>query len=81
MLTSTLISKRLKAGPEYKKERHEGRFRPKKPDKDNIEKIYFDAMNGMIWGDDNQVIDGRTRKFYSMKPRTVIRIKELEGVQ
>lgn len=64
-----------------KQERHEGRYRPKKPDKDNIEKIYFDAMNGVIFEDDKQIVNGRTRKYYSMKPRTIIRIKELDPIE
>lgn len=64
-----------------KQERHEGRYRPKTPDTDNIEKIYFDAMNGMIWEDDKQVVDCRVQKLYSMKPRTVIRVMEIEPVE
>ena len=64
-----------------KQERHEGRYRPKKPDFDNIEKIYCDAMNGVIFEDDNQIVNCRIRKYYSMNPRTIIRIKELEPIE
>lgn len=64
-----------------KQERHEGRYRPKKPDKDNIEKIYFDAMNKVIFLDDKQIVSGRTRKYYSMNPRTIIRVTELEPIE
>lgn len=45
-----------------------------KPDFDNIGKKYSDMMNGNIWLDDNLVIDGTIRKFYSIKPRVEINI-------
>lgn len=61
-----------------KQERHEGKYRPKTPDTDNIVKILFDAMNGMIWEDDKQVVSSKVDKYYSTKPRTIIRIKELK---
>lgn len=70
-----------KSWSDAKKERHEGQYRPKTPDTDNIEKIYFDAMNGMIWKDDKQVVDCRVQKLYSMKPRIQILIKELEPIE
>lgn len=60
-----------------KRKKHEGEYRPKKPDKDNIEKIIYDSMNGMILKDDNQIVDGRTRKFYSEKPCTEIIITKI----
>jgi Holliday junction resolvase RusA-like endonuclease len=33
-----------------------------KPDRDNLEKAIFDAMKGVIFLDDGQICDGRTRK-------------------
>ena len=36
-----------------------------KPDKDNIEKIVLDALNGAAYDDDKQIVDGRTRKLYA----------------
>jgi len=60
-----------------KQERHEGQYRPKKPDADNYSKLLLDAMNGMIYEDDNQVVDLQVKKFYSMKPCTVIGIEEI----
>jgi Holliday junction resolvase RusA-like endonuclease len=42
-----------------------------KPDKDNLEKLILDALTvkdgdvkGDFWADDNQVCDGRVRKYY-----------------
>jgi Holliday junction resolvase RusA-like endonuclease len=46
-----------------------------KPDVDNLEKTYLDALNNYIWDDDGQIIDGRTRKYYSVHPRVEIKIK------
>ena len=37
----------------------------KKPDIDNIAKTYLDAMNGVIFKDDTQVIDLHVKKVYS----------------
>jgi Holliday junction resolvase RusA-like endonuclease len=37
----------------------------KKPDIDNIAKTYLDAMNGVIFKDDTQVIDLHVKKLYS----------------
>jgi Holliday junction resolvase RusA-like endonuclease len=46
-----------------------------KPDVDNLEKTYLDALNGFVWDDDGLVVDGRTRKYYSVHPRVEIKIK------
>ena len=37
----------------------------KKPDIDNIAKTYLDAMNGVIFKDDTQVVDLHVKKVYS----------------
>jgi Holliday junction resolvase RusA-like endonuclease len=34
-----------------------------KPDRDNLEKAIFDALKGILFLDDGQICDGRTRKF------------------
>lgn len=46
----------------------------KKPDVDNLFKIVSDALNGMAYKDDSQVFDGRTIKYYSMRPRVEVTI-------
>lgn len=60
-----------------------GQIRPvMKPDWDNVAKM-TDALNLIVWVDDKQIVDGRARKFYSDRPRTVVRvftIEEAEGV-
>jgi Holliday junction resolvase RusA-like endonuclease len=46
----------------------EGRVRPTgRPDWDNFGKI-TDALNGVVWKDDAQIVDGRAVKLYSDKP-------------
>lgn len=44
----------------------------KKPDRDNLEKGVKDALKGLLWRDDSQVVDGRTAKMYGDPPRVVI---------
>lgn len=50
-----------------------GELRPdKKPDADNILKVVADALNGVAYDDDKQIITMHCSKFYSMHPRIVI---------
>lgn len=39
-----------------------------KPDKDNVIKAIYDGLNGVVWRDDVQVVDGRQRKRYAATP-------------
>lgn len=48
----------------------------KKPDIDNYVKC-IDALNGVVFKDDNQIVDMIAGKYYSDAPRTVIEIKEI----
>ena len=43
-----------------------------KPDWDNLAKTYCDMIQGLIIKDDRLIIEGRLRKFYSVKPRVEI---------
>lgn len=45
-----------------------------KPDWDNVAKGYCDMLQGMLLYDDCLVIEGVSRKFYSLKPRIEIKI-------
>lgn len=49
----------------------------KKPDADNIIKSICDALNGIAYVDDGQVVCVSCRKLYSDKARCEITIKEL----
>ena len=66
-----------KSWSKKKQKEVEGTFRAKTPDVDNVCKILFDAMNGMIFKDDKQVVFCHISKYYSMNPRTEIEIKEI----
>lgn len=52
-----------------------GEIRPTtKPDLDNLTKTVKDALNGIIWIDDAQIIEVFAQKFFSDTPRTEIEI-------
>lgn len=56
----------------------EGRIYPAtKPDKDNVIKALYDGMNGIVWKDDVQAVDGQQRKRYSETPGVHVRIVPL----
>lgn len=50
-----------------------GEHRPAvKSDIDNYVKALFDALNGVVWLDDRQIVDLAAHKYYSDKPRIEI---------
>ncbi len=52
-----------------------GQIKPtKKPDWDNIGKIVCDALNGIAYEDDSQIVLGQVAKVYSANPRTDVRM-------
>lgn len=50
----------------------------KKPDTDNIEKGIYDALNGLAYADDKQIVMTNTVKVYGPEARVEIMIEELE---
>lgn len=57
-----------------------GRIRPTtKPDIDNYVKQVFDALNGLIWEDDAQIVTVHARKFYDEIPRLEIDINTVNS--
>jgi Holliday junction resolvase RusA-like endonuclease len=48
-----------------------------KPDADNYLKGVKDALKGVMWVDDSQVVDAFARKRYSHKPRIEVSIRQL----
>ena len=53
----------------------DGDIRPtKRPDWDNFGKIVSDALNGIAWDDDSQIIAGTVEKWYAEEPRAEITI-------
>ena len=53
-------------------------FPTKKPDWDNIGKIVCDALNGIAYKDDAQIVDGHVVKHYSEVPYTEVLIEEVK---
>lgn len=49
----------------------------KKPDADNIAKVVLDALNGLAYEDDKQVVDLRIRKMYGFNEELEIEIREV----
>ncbi|MGS6024314.1 RusA family crossover junction endodeoxyribonuclease [Limosilactobacillus fermentum] len=47
-----------------------------KPDLDNYIKSTSDALNGIIWADDNCIVGLVAEKYYTDKPHLVVEIKE-----
>ena len=50
-----------------------------KGDFDNIAKAVSDALNGLAWEDDKQVVYAVIRKVYAAEPRVEIRIQPLDA--
>ncbi len=58
----------------------DGKIRPLvKPDFDNVEKIICDALNGIAYQDDKQIVENYMQKFYSDKPRVEVTLEEISG--
>jgi Holliday junction resolvase RusA-like endonuclease len=49
---------------------------PKKPDLDNVAKLYLDAMNGIVYKDDVQVVKLRVSKRYDTKASVHVLVRE-----
>ncbi len=67
----------------YTKKRSEacltGIERPsKKPDIDNVAKCFLDAMNGIIYLDDTQVVELHIKKLYSLLSGVDVLVMEVE---
>ena len=57
-----------------------GEMRPtKKPDIDNMLKLVTDALNGVAFEDDSQIVDTMCKKHWSKEPRTEVFIARLDN--
>lgn len=55
-----------------------GKIRPcKKPDIDNVCKIIFDALNGIAYKDDTQIVQLHATKFYAETACVEVELKEV----
>jgi len=56
-----------------------GKLRPKKrPDNDNVLKAVMDALEGLAYKNDSQIVDTSTRKYYAKKPCLGIMIHSVD---
>ena len=51
----------------------------KKPDADNILKLGLDALNGVAYADDKQIVECEVKKYYGEEPCVYVKLIELEG--
>lgn len=56
-----------------------GELRPtKKPDADNIAKAVLDALNGLAYHDDAQVVELHVSKAYAEQAHTIVQLQEIQ---
>lgn len=64
----------------WSKKKHDkaknGHLRPMvKPDFDNVVKIVSDALNGIAYRDDSQIVDAHIHKYYAENPRVAVTLE------
>ena len=57
-----------------------GAVRPGRPDVDNIFKGAADALNGIVFDDDSQIVDARIMKVYAESPLLRIEVREAQAL-
>ena len=53
------------------------RFPTKKPDCDNVLKIIADALNGIAYHDDSQIVRATVEKYFADEPRVEVELMEV----
>ena len=68
-----------KSAPRKRRELMEAnQIRPmKKPDADNVSKIILDALNGLAYHDDSQVVELTISKKFSLYPRVEVELWQI----
>lgn len=55
-----------------------GKYKPTKPDIDNLIKTVLDAANNHLWNDDNQIVEIASFKRYGEEPKILMTVEEIE---
>ena len=53
-----------------------GHYYPKKPDIDNLQKLVNDALSGLFFKDDSQIVDVHATKVYGEREGTYVKISQ-----
>ena len=54
-------------------------YKGTKPDLDNLQKALLDAMNGIVYKDDSQIVEiNNIKKYYGVRPCIMVDIEEME---
>lgn len=61
-----------------KKKKENAKWKESRPDIDNLQKTVFDALNGIAYKDDSQIVMVQARKQYGQKEGTIIEIQSLD---
>jgi Holliday junction resolvase RusA-like endonuclease len=75
-VTGALLSRQVRREIERKKSKNV--VLTVKPDADNILKLGLDALNGVAYADDKQVISCECIKAYAETPQMVITVSEMK---
>lgn len=67
-----------KSWSEKKKKKQGAYYKTSKPDADNVGKIVSDSLNGIVFGDDAQVVDLRVIKQYGLTAQTRVVIDTMQ---
>ena len=67
-----------KGTPKWLRELAEWRWRGKKPDEDNLRKAVADALNGVAWQDDAQIVRGTSYKVEGPYAQTCVLVQYLK---
>ncbi len=51
----------------------------KRPDVDNLNKFLSDCLKGIVFEDDSLIVELNSKKVYGERPKTIIRIEEMNG--
>jgi len=77
MVLSIFIAPSKEEARRFKKNPDFTAYATKKPDIDNVLKVFADSLNGIAYHDDKQIVAILVGKFLSMRPRVEIEIEEL----
>ena len=52
-----------------------------KPDEDNLAYLVTNALKKIVYEDDNQICEKHVYKLYDIKPRTVVKVEQIQTAE